>query len=107
MPISRDDMAAHIRDGRARSWPYAVGRCPVVWTAAVMAGTWYAVMDGGDAYEEVPAVFAALLAALEARAEDVSSVLSERRRRCRDIHANTPIGVRRIGAVSIPDAAQC
>ena len=107
MPISRDEMAAHIRDGRARSWPYAVGRCPVVWTAAVMAGTWYAVMDGGDAYEEAPAVFGALLAALEAHAEDVSSALSERARRCRDIRASTPTGVRRIGVVAIPDVAQC
>ena len=65
--IGRDEMTGHINAGRARRLTHAV--CGVVFTAALLSDTWYAVMiDEGDAYQKVSEPLAALLTVLDATA---------------------------------------
>jgi hypothetical protein len=65
MTIGRDEMAEHVRAGRAQRWAYELGRDRLVLTAASLDGTWYVVMDGEENYEQAPAPLAALLTVLE------------------------------------------
>jgi hypothetical protein len=67
MNISREEMATHIRAGRARRWAHELGRDRLIFNAASLDGAWYAVLDATGDYQKVPAPFAALLTTLQAR----------------------------------------
>lgn len=70
MNISREEMTANIHAGRASRWTHELGRDRLIFAAASLDGTWYAVLDGTGDYQEVPAPFAALLTTLQATLDD-------------------------------------
>lgn len=81
--ISAQEMAAHVRAGRAWRWTHELGRGRLILNAASLDGTWYAVLDDTGTYVEVPAPFAALLTAVWANiATSTNGTTEARSARC-------------------------
>jgi hypothetical protein len=81
--ISRQEMAAHIRSGRARPWTRQQGSHRLVWDAALLGDTWYTVMRDTDHYQKAPGPFAALLTVLDATTLNPSEFAPEHFVLCR------------------------
>ncbi|WP_018685416.1 hypothetical protein [Actinokineospora enzanensis] len=61
MTISRDEMEAHIRAGRARKWTHAVGPGHTVFSAAKLGDQWFVVLIGHTGYSPVTELLSTVL----------------------------------------------
>jgi len=61
--ISRATMDEHVAAGRAQRWTHELGPGRLVPQAALLDGTWFAIIEGEDGYQEASAELAAELTA--------------------------------------------
>lgn len=64
--ISRENMASHVANGRARLWPHPLGPDRTVPEAAELDGAWFVVPAGGDRFHPAAPALTAILTAASA-----------------------------------------
>ncbi|MEU0529184.1 hypothetical protein [Amycolatopsis tolypomycina] len=67
--ISREDMAAHVANGRARRWTHTLGPDRAVPEAAELDGAWFVVPAGSDRFQPAAPALATSLTAAQATLE--------------------------------------